>query len=185
MAIGVGRDRLPGWINTDISRHAEAYLDLTKPWPLNGGKVWRIYGDNVIEHFDLATGRIVLRNCHEALAPGGRIRLATPDVENIARTYLEGPNSELGTANLALHRRNGKVAEHPVDLLRVTFAEYGHSSGYCYDFAALSTELECAGFVNVARVKPEQSDDRFFRNLESRTEPFKAVLQLVVEADSC
>jgi hypothetical protein len=54
------RDRLPGWINTDISRHAEAYLDLTKPWPLNGGKVWRIHGDNVIDRFDLATARIVL-----------------------------------------------------------------------------------------------------------------------------
>src|SRR5271169_4281118 len=57
VSIGAGRVRLAGWINTDVSRHAEAYLDLTRPWPLRGSRVSRIYGDNVIEHFDLATAR--------------------------------------------------------------------------------------------------------------------------------
>jgi len=182
VSIGAGRARLPGWINTDIDRGAEAYLDLTKRWPLQGSGVWRIYGDNVIEHFDLAAGRIVLHNCYEALAPGGRIRLVTPDVECTARGYLVG-GPEFAAPHLKLLRSYGKVAEYPVDLLRVTFAEWGHWSGYCYDFSALRTELERAGFVNVVRAESEQSGDSVFRNLESRAGSIETELQLVVEAD--
>jgi len=87
---------------------------------------------------------------------------------------------EPGDAHL---RSYGKVAEYPVDLLRVTFAEWGHWSGYCYDFSALRTELERAGFVNVVRAESEQSGDSVFRNLESRAGSIETELQLVVEAD--
>jgi SAM-dependent methyltransferase len=156
------------------------YLDLLKPWPVPDGSVDRIYGDNVIEHFSLEGVRAVLRNCCRALRPGGAIRLATPDLERTARAYLEDPG--LTAAHLDRHRRHGYPAEHPADMLRVTYAYHGHHQGYIFDWASLSVELSAAGFSDVSRHDAGASDDELFRGLETRAEPTEAATELIVEA---
>jgi predicted SAM-dependent methyltransferase len=156
------------------------YLDLTKPWPVPPESVDRIYADNVIEHFPLLVVRSVLRHCWDALRVGGGIRLATPDVERTARAYLENP--QLTAAHIDRHRRHGFPAEHAVDMLRVTYSYHGHHLGYCFDWAALSTELAAAGFVDICRYEAGQSDDPSFRQLENRHEPTEAATELIVEA---
>jgi predicted SAM-dependent methyltransferase len=178
--VGAGRVPLEGWINTDVSWRLPMYLDLTKPWPVPPGSVDRIYGDNVIEHFPLYICRDVIRHCWDALSVGGGLRLATPDIERTARAYLENP--ELTEAHLDRHRRHGFPAEYPVDMLRITYAYHGHHLGYCFDWAALSAELAAAGFVDIRRYEPGQSDDPAFRGLEHRHEPTEAATGLIVEA---
>jgi predicted SAM-dependent methyltransferase len=178
--VGAGNVQLDGWINTDVSWWLPMYLDLTKPWPVPPGRVDRIYGDNVIEHFPLDLVRAVLGHCRDALRPGGRIRLATPDVERTARAYLEDP--QLTTAHLDRHRRHGFPAEHPVDMLRVTYVYHGHHQGYCFDWDALSAELATAGFTDIQRHEAGQSEDPEFRSLERRQEPTEAATELIVEA---
>jgi predicted SAM-dependent methyltransferase len=178
--VGAGEALLEGWINTDVAWWSSIYLDLTKLWPVPPGSVDRIYGDNVIEHFPLDVGRIVLRHCYTALRPGGRIRLATPDVERTARAYLDDPS--LTADHLDRHRRHGYPAHHPVDMLRVTYAYHGHHQGYCYDWAALSAELADSGFINIHRYEAGHSDDFSFDGLENRHEPSEAATELIVEA---
>lgn len=178
--VGAGSVRLDGWINTDVVWWSQMYLDLTRPWPVPPGGVDRIYGDNVIEHFPLDVARAVLRHCYDALRVGGAIRLATPDVERTARAYLENP--ELTADHLDRHRRHGYPAEHPVDMLRVTFAYHGHHRGYCFDWAALSAELAAAGFADIRRYDAGTSDDPVFCTLERRDEPTEAATELIVEA---
>lgn len=178
--VGAGNVHLDGWINTDVAWYLPMYLDLAKPWPTPPGQVDRIYGDNVIEHFPLDVGRAVLRHCWAALRGGGAIRLATPDVERTARAYLEDP--QLTSAHLDRHRRHGFPADHPVDMLRVTYVYHGHHQGYCFDWASLSAELAAAGFVDVRRYEAGQSDDPAFRALENRHEPTEAATELIVEA---
>jgi predicted SAM-dependent methyltransferase len=68
------------------------YLDLTKYWPVSPGRVDRIYGDNVIEHFSLDAVRVVLRHWWEALSVGSRLHLAMPGFERTARAYLDDPS---------------------------------------------------------------------------------------------
>ena len=177
---GAGNRTLPGWLNTDISWHAHFYLDLTRPWPVPAGAVSRIYADNVIEHFTVSTARLVLQYAFAALAPGGRIRLATPDVGQTVRAYLYDP--ELTARHLERHRRVGYEVHYPVDLLRVTFSECGHHLGFCYDLNALSSELQRAGFIDVERFLPGESNDPDLRNLEARMEPTEAATSLIVEA---
>jgi predicted SAM-dependent methyltransferase len=178
--VGAGSVNLDGWINTDVGWRLPMYLDLTKPWPVPPGSIDRIYADNVIEHFPLHVCRGVLRYCWDALSAGGGIRLATPDVERTARAYLEDP--QLTAAHLERHRRYGFPAEYPVDMLRITYAYHGHHLGYCFDWAALSTELAAAGFVGIRRYEAGQSDDPAFRGLERRHEPTEAATELIVEA---
>lgn len=178
--VGAGSVRLDGWINTDVVWWSDMYLDLTRPWPVPQGSADRIFGDNVIEHFPLDVARAVLRHCHDALRAGGAIRLATPDVERTARAYLE--NARLTADHLDRHRRHGFPAEHPVDMLRVTFAYHGHHRGYCFDWAALSAELAAAGFTDIRRYEVGKSDDTLFSALERRDEPTEAATELIVEA---
>ena len=178
--VGAGETRLHGWIDTDVSWWSDMYLDLTKPWPVPAGTVDRIYADNVIEHFPLDVGRLVLRHCYQALRPGGRIRMATPDVERTARAYLEDP--ALTAEHLARHRRHGFPADHPVDMLRVTYVYHGHHLGFCYDWAALSAEVEKCGYVDIRRYEAGQSDDSSFAGLENRDEPTEAATELILEA---
>ncbi len=178
--VGAGTVVLPGWINTDVLWRSAMYLDLTKPWPVPPESIDRIYGDNVIEHFPLPTVRDVLRHCHRALRPGGAIRLATPDLERTARAYLDDP--ALTAAHLERHRRHGYPAEHPADMLRVTYAYHGHHRGYIFDWAALSAELAAAGFADIRRYDAGQSDDPEFKGLETRAEPTEAATELIVEA---
>jgi hypothetical protein len=112
----------------------------------------RIHGDNVIEHFSLNTARVVLRRCWKPLGVGGRLGLATPGMERMARAYLDDP--QLTAAHLDRHQRHGFPAEHPVDMLGVTYAYHGHHLGCCFGWAALSAELATADSSRSADTGP-------------------------------
>jgi len=179
VAVGGGHVNLRNWLNTDKSWRAKYYLDLSKPWPVADGSIRRIYADSVIEHFPLRVGREVLRYMYRALGPGGAVRLATCDVERTARAYLE--NGDLAARHLERHRNHGYTVYHPVDLLRVTFAEAEHYLGYCFDYATLAAEMSDAGFVDVHREEAGESADPEFAQLESRASDTERATQLVVE----
>jgi predicted SAM-dependent methyltransferase len=179
VSAGAGSRKLEGWLNTDIGWRSPLYLDLTKPWPVPGASISRVYADNVIEHFTLKAGRQVLKWAFHALEPGGRIRLVTPDVERTVQAYLN--DSVLTAQHLDRHRRFGYDVFHPVDLLRVTFSECGHHLGFCYDWESLSAELSNVGFVELQRFEAGDSKDPSLRGLEARMEPSEAVTSLVIE----
>lgn len=180
ISVGSGNVELADWLNTDVTWWSKLYLDLTQPWPaLMRGRVSHIYADNVIEHFPLPLARTVLRNAFDALGEGGRIRLATPDIEATARAYLD--DATLTSEHLARHRRKGFLAEHPVDMLRVTYAYHGHHAGYCFDWQSLRDEMQLAGFRDIIRCAAGESEDEALRGLETRNEPTEIATELIVE----
>ncbi|TFV52989.1 methyltransferase domain-containing protein [Blastococcus sp. TF02A-35] len=176
--LGCGRTPVPGWINTDVQWRADAYLDATRAWPVPAGSVDFVYADNVIEHVTLEQGRLVFQHAFDALAPGGVFRLATPDVEAVARQYLE--NGELAQAGMARNRERGRDFVHPVQLIRETFVGAKHYLGFCYDLASISAEMEAAGFV-VERVPAGRSEHPELCGLEARMHPAEQATQLLVE----
>jgi predicted SAM-dependent methyltransferase len=181
VAIGVGRRPLPGWINTEVTRSVGVFLDIAKPWPEPTHAASHIYMEHVIEHFPLDVGRRVFRNCLVGLAKGGRLRLATPDLERAARAYLD--RSAVGVQHLDFYKPT-RTAEHPTDLIRMLYSYDNHWQGYIYDFDALRDELVSAGFEQVVRVNPGESDDPIFRNLEARVDGSFFHMQLIVEASA-
>lgn len=176
--IGAGRKPVEGWINTDIVWQADAYLDIIAPWPVPDGSVDVVYADNVIEHVTLEQGREVFRHAFDALRPGGVFRLATPDVEAVARQYLE--NGELARAGMERNRERGKNFVHPVELIRETFVGAKHYLGFCYDFASISAEMGKVGFT-VERVPAGKSEHPELVGLEVRMHPAEQATALIVE----
>lgn len=176
--IGAGRESLAGWIDTDIQWRCPAHLDVTRPWPIPADSVTFVYGDNVIEHLRLKDARLAFRYAFAALKPGGVLRLSTPDVEASARSYLE--NGDLASSGLQRNRELGKVLDHPVQLLSEVYVGAEHYLGFCYDYAALASEMATAGF-EVHRCRTGESDYPELRDLEARTHPAEAATQLCVE----
>jgi predicted SAM-dependent methyltransferase len=177
LTIGSGGLRLPGWICTDIGWQADMYLDIVKPWPVEPGSIAFIWADNVIEHLTLPMGRAMLENAFLALAPGGVIRLATPDVEAVAHQYLD--RGELATQGLERNRELGRDYKYPVQLLRV-MVDFGHSVGQSYDYEALSGEMTEVGF-EVQRQDAGISDYAPLRGLDRRLHPAEVATSLIVE----
>ncbi len=83
--LGAGATTLPGFVNIDRKLGSEVY-----PLPHADGSVEEIVASHVLEHFSHREVSLVLLDWVRALAPGGRLRLAVPDFEELARLYLDG-----------------------------------------------------------------------------------------------
>jgi predicted SAM-dependent methyltransferase len=176
--LGSGGEPLPGWVNCDVVWRAPTYLDATGPWPVPPSSVDFVYADNVIEHLTLDGGRQVFAHAFTALRPGGVFRLATPDVEAVARQYLE--NGELARLGMERNRELGHDFAHPVQLIQQVFVGAKHYLGFCYDYASLSAEMKTAGFETTRHTAGE-SEFAQLRGLEVRTHPAEIATELVVE----
>jgi predicted SAM-dependent methyltransferase len=176
--LGSGGEPLAGWVNCDVVWRAPTYLDATTSWPVPPSSVDFVYADNVIEHLTLERGRRVFAHAFTALRPGGVFRLATPDVEAVARQYLE--NGELARLGMQRNREQGRDLVHPVQLIQQVFVGAQHYLGFCYDDASLSAEMQAVGF-EARRQTAGQSDFPQLRDLEVRTHPAEVATELVVE----
>ena len=88
--LGCGSRFNPGHTNMDfISTHPFVRAwDLTEGVPFDDATFDLVYHSHVLEHFSAEAGQCFLRECARVLKPTGIIRVAVPDLETIARTYL-------------------------------------------------------------------------------------------------
>lgn len=179
LVVGAGPTRIAGWTNTDINWRASYYLDVGKDWPVMPASVEFVYSDNMVEHLPFDVAQRFFRHAFTGLRPGGVFRIVTPDVQAVARQYLE--QGSFAEAGLARHREKGRAGRYPVELIAAVFVSDEHWKGYCWDFDSLKTELEFVGFT-VERLRINESNHSELRNLEQRIDPTEAGTSLVVEA---
>lgn len=83
--VGGGNTHLTGFLNVDRKDGQEAY-----PLSHADNSVEEIYASHVLEHFSHVDVGTVLEHWFQKLRPGGKIRLAVPDFEDVAKRYLDG-----------------------------------------------------------------------------------------------
>ncbi len=83
--LGAGRVKLDGFTAIDRKTGGEVY-----PLPYADGSVEEIVASHVLEHFSHREIRAVLTDWVRVLKPGGKIRLAVPDAEEVTRLYQAG-----------------------------------------------------------------------------------------------
>ena len=89
--LGCGSHYHPSWINVDTRSTGSGVIahDLNKSLVCEGGSFDVVYHSHVLEHLSRDQGSRLVSECHRVLKPGGIIRVAVPDLEQIARWYLK------------------------------------------------------------------------------------------------
>lgn len=89
--IGCGNRFNHRWNNIDIVSNSPDVVefDITKGIPYLQNTFEVVYHSHVIEHIPYSQVQYFIEDCYRVLKPGGIIRIALPDLENIARLYLE------------------------------------------------------------------------------------------------
>lgn len=170
LQLGAGPLDYEGWLNTDIEpTENQAYLDATKPFPLPDGSFRYVFSEHVIEHLTYEEAFEMLKETHRVLVPGGKVRIATPNLEKLVALFAD-PESAASKQYIA-----GKLKWHawpdsgdPAALvLNGELRSWGHQ--FVYTPKLLRSRLESVGFTDVREYAAGESDDPAMRGLESRT----------------
>lgn len=111
--LGCGSRFHPDWVNID-GKSADASVieyDLRKGIPYPDNEFQVVYHSHVLEHFQKDDAVRFLKECHRALAPGGVIRIAVPDLERIAKHYLEALDQSLNGEREWMHHHEWMMLE--------------------------------------------------------------------------
>jgi SAM-dependent methyltransferase len=89
--IGCGPLVRPGWINLDRQKHSPDVTpyDIRRGLPFGDGQVDACYTSHMVEHLSAPEAKQFLTECFRVLKPGGIIRVVVPDLESIAKGYLD------------------------------------------------------------------------------------------------
>src|SRR5262249_15987965 len=89
--VGCGRRFHPSWVNIDIQSSDPQVTahDIRGGLGFPDASFEVVYHSHVLEHLAPHDGLQLLRECYRVLKPGGTIRVAVPDLEQIARLYLK------------------------------------------------------------------------------------------------
>ena len=151
--IGCGDNELAGWLNTELCpRGGQIFLDATQPFPFGDGLFTFIYSEHMIEHIALRDAEQMLAECFRVMAPGGIIRIVTPDLEFLT-TLLESPEPpRLGdyiAYSIDVHRIHA-TGPRGAAVFNNFMRAWGHQ--YIHTAASLGTLMAGAGFERVERV---------------------------------
>ena len=177
LQIGAGPNSLPGWLNTDfVPQPGQAFLDATKPFPIPDNSLNYIYAEQVIEHLPFEDGMVMLRESYRVLAPGGKLRVATPDLRQLVALFDQDDTEaerRFMTAQLKTKLVNVpgglvglsvKEPERPLFIMNMYFHAWGHR--FLYDQQTLQSALKSVGFRDVRFFRHNESDDPELHNVE-------------------
>ena len=146
--------------------------NLRKGIPAESNSVDAVYHSHVFEHIDRDAIPGFLAEVLRVLRPGGVQRIVVPDLETLVRDYLDSLNSgaadhDVMVSNIFLQctRREaaGTSLQRPLrrrieNLVLGSARRRGETHQWMWDRRNLQDVLEEAGFVDVKRVGPGESD---------------------------
>lgn len=96
--LGCGRRFHPQWTNVDFAARGGGVIahDLRKGIPFPDASFDVVYHSHVLEHFSQEDASRFMRECLRVLRPTGILRVVVPDLEFLARSYLQALEQALG-----------------------------------------------------------------------------------------
>ncbi len=154
------------------------YGDIRKGLPVAMGSCKGVYASHVLEHLALDDLRVALANTLRILEPDGVFRLVVPDLETMAREYVDSAGED---AALKFMRDTylGHSTRSPGagGLMRAWLGNSTHL--WMWDYKSLARELSNAGFSKVRRAGFGDASDPVFALVE---DPDRWAGQLGIEA---
>jgi predicted SAM-dependent methyltransferase len=87
--LGCGSHFNPQWVNVDFTKTGEGVIahNLLNGIPFGDSTFEVVYHSHVLEHFPKEDAIKFIKECYRVLKPGGTIRIAIPDLEQIVNNY--------------------------------------------------------------------------------------------------
>lgn len=159
-----------GWINVDIEAHEGAFRwDLRRPLPFDPFSIDLVYAEHFIEHITLDEAEALMRECLRILAPGGVVRLSTPDLAFLIEEYREHRLTEW--ANM------GWLPQSASRMVNEGMRMWGHQ--FLYDEPELHAMLHRAGFATVRNCPWRESPLVALVGAESRPHHHELIVEAV------
>ena len=139
------------------------YGDIVKGIPLPNESCEAIYASHVLEHLSLRDFRMALANTYRLLTSGGLFRLVVPDLEILARRYVE--SDDPAAASTFMEGTSLGVSERQKGLRGLATTWLGNSSHlWMWDLKSISHELAAVGFADIRRCR--LGDEPVFQDVE-------------------
>ena len=174
LQLGTSQTLLPGWLNSDLvpEKSGIVYLDATRPFPFADNTFDYVSSEHMIEHVDYPGALSMLQESFRILKPGGKIRVATPDLrilvslfsaeKTAAQTqYIDWVAKKWVPIGLGVEVNENKE----VFIMNNAFRAWGHQ--FLYDLETLKAAMSRCGFEDLKYYQPGVSDDPNLRGIES------------------
>jgi predicted SAM-dependent methyltransferase len=168
--LGCGNRHLDGWLNVDMFG-SDLNLDFaTGELPFKDGQFQVIVSQHVVEHLTIEDEFLpLLKACFRVTKQGGEIWISTPDMEKVAKSYVDQKNVDMiedRKERLSHWDMAGMPSQHFLN--DIFHQQLEHRN--LFDFELLKWCLEQAGYANVTRMDeamllskypefPERKDD--------------------------
>jgi predicted SAM-dependent methyltransferase len=197
--LGCGANILQGWLNTDGFSAASyfpgsdilqktMYLNVCRPFPIQDNSFDYVFHEHLIEHLTYQQGQFLLAECLRVLKPGGTIRVATPDLATFISLYGANVDEDRKRFIDEYVRMNSEVwsdelkhvvGNKAVFVINHCVRAWGHL--FIYDAQTLLDAMRAAGFTDLVRKSPQQSDDPNLGGIELRKDMVGIYDALIVE----
>ena len=189
LQLGCGMNVLPGWLNSDRVAKADGVIivEANRRFPFGDSTFDYVFSEHMIEHLEYGDGLVALRECFRVLRPGGKVRIATPDIRFLFNLYGSA-KSDLESRYVAwvaarFLREISVGANGDVFVINNFLRSFGHR--FIYDPATLAGALRASGFSGITVQNVGESDDGELRNIESHgsriSEEFNRLETFVIE----
>jgi hypothetical protein len=137
------------------------YGDIIAGLPIPRNSCSGIYCSHVLEHLALDEFHQALENTFQYLVAGGTFRLVVPDIERLARDYLDSRDAMRFIAATGMGRRTRPRG------LKAIVSAFGNSQHlWMWDEQAMGAALRQHGFVDIRRAQFGDAEDSRFREVE-------------------
>jgi predicted SAM-dependent methyltransferase len=174
--LGASHSFLSGWLNTDVDpvRKGVIYLDATMRFPFRDNTFDYVFSEHMIEHVDYAGAVAMLRECYRVLKPGGKVRIATPNMEILIGLHSkEKTEIQKKYVQWIANRCLPHIKDcTDVFVINNGFRAWGHQ--FLYDPDTLRTTISRQGFENLVFYKPGISEDPDLNGLETHGKQIQA-----------
>jgi predicted SAM-dependent methyltransferase/glycosyltransferase involved in cell wall biosynthesis len=174
--IGSGAAKLAAFVNIDIGRGADVRCDVTRGLSHEDSTVDAIYNEHFIEHLSQTEIIRFLRECRRVLKPGGVVRIATPDLDDLIRQYWLDDWREPW-----LMKYGYEWIRTRAEYININFRSWGHA--WLVNEEELTRLAGWAGLVNGVRREWGESATPHLARLETR--PESKLIMEYKKADGC
>lgn len=169
--IGSGTSPLPRpWVNVDFPGKGDLAMNVLWGLPFAAGAVDYIYASHFFEHINYKSGALdLLRDFHRAMAEGGRLRLAAPNIGGMISAYSSGKKTFFEERE-KVFQETKLLCKTPLEHI-LEYAGTGIRSRpgrffdhkFGYDYETLGSLLRDVGFAEIRQCAYMQSPDPVLR----------------------